>query len=221
MMDESRFGPGMPYVREMHAWSGVIIFVQPRIRLTRSFSELSHTYQGYLLGLRGTLHGVSRQFAIGIGKAAQARHQFRIGDEVSGVGEDVADPRLEAADLYRIRKLKLLSRGDAPRTQAPWHDVPPPLTVYRERGHRRLSAEAYESKCGTCMWGCRMAVEMIIDHWNPDQRRYRAETFCYGPLSCSIYRAGPKRKVPGRRGMVYEEEDWVDENATSHRLPDE
>jgi len=40
-------------------------------------------------------------------------------------------------------------------------------------------------------------------------------------LSCPIYSAGPKRKVPGRRGMVYEEEDWVDENATSHRHPDE
>ena len=62
---------------------------------------------------------------------------------------------------------------------------------------------------------------MIIEHWNPNQRRYRTETFCYGPLSCSIYRAGPKRKVPGRRGMVYEEEDWVDENATSHRHLDD
>jgi hypothetical protein len=215
MMDEVRFDPEMPYVREIHAWSGVITFVQPRIRLTRSFSELSHTYQGYLIGLRGRLDGVSRQFVIAIGQAAHARHQFRIGNEVSGVGEEVTDPRFETTDLYRISILKLISsrrRGT---------DVPPPLTVFREGGHRRLSAKAYESKCGTCMWGCRMAVEIIIDHWNPDQRRYRAETFCYGPLSCSIYRAGPKRKVPGRRGMVYEEEDWVDENATSHRHPDE
>jgi len=29
-----------------------------------------------------------------------------------------------------------------------------------------------------------MAVEMIIDHWNPSKRRYRTETFCYGPRSC-------------------------------------
>jgi hypothetical protein len=27
--------------------------------------------------------------------------------------------------------------------------------------------------------------------------------------------------VPGRKGMVYEEEDWVDEEATAHRGPDE
>ncbi len=29
-----------------------------------------------------------------------------------------------------------------------------------------------------------MAVEMIIDQWNPSKRRYRTETFCYGPRSC-------------------------------------
>jgi len=65
------------------------------------------------------------------------------------------------------------------------------------------------------------AGEMIIDHWNPFMKRYRFETFCYGPKSCSFYRAGPKRKVPGRKGMSYTEEDWVDEDATSHRGPDD
>ncbi len=32
-----------------------------------------------------------------------------------------------------------------------------------------------------------MPVEMIIDQWNPSRRRYRTETFCYGPLSCRLY----------------------------------
>jgi hypothetical protein len=36
-----------------------------------------------------------------------------------------------------------------------------------------------------------------------------------------VYESGPTRKVPGRRGMSYEEEDWVDEDATSHRGLDE
>ena len=63
-----------------------------------------------------------------------------------------------------------------------------------------------------------MAVEMIIDHWNSNQRRYRTETFCYGPLSCSLHKAGPTRKVPGRRGMSYEEEDWVDAEETAQAL---
>ena len=62
---------------------------------------------------------------------------------------------------------------------------------------------------------------MIIDQWNPSQRRYRFETFCYGPKSCSRYKAGPTRKVPGRKGMSWEEESWVDDEATAHRSDDE
>jgi len=29
------------------------------------------------------------------------------------------------------------------------------------------------------------------------------------------------RQVPGRKGMSYKEEDWVDEDATSNQGPDE
>ena len=66
-----------------------------------------------------------------------------------------------------------------------------------------------------------MAVEVIIDQWNPTKRRYRTETFCYGPRSCSLYQSGPARKVPGRNGMTYIEEDWVGDEATAHRNLDE
>lgn len=66
-----------------------------------------------------------------------------------------------------------------------------------------------------------MPVEMIIDQWNPRVREHRVETFCYGPKSCPLYRAGPTRKVPGRKGMSWEEKDWVDEEATEHRGPDD
>ncbi len=34
-----------------------------------------------------------------------------------------------------------------------------------------------------------------------------------------LYKAGPTRKVPGRQGMSWEEEDWVDEGAVRHRCP--
>jgi hypothetical protein len=67
------------------------------------------------------------------------------------------------------------------------------------------------------MWGCRMAVEMIIDQWNPGKVKYRFETFCYGPKNCGFYHSGKVRTVPGRKGMVWVEEDWIDEDATSHR----
>ena len=66
-----------------------------------------------------------------------------------------------------------------------------------------------------------MPVAMIIDQWNPGVVRRRFETFCYGPKSCALYRPGPPRKVPGRNGMSYTEEDWVDEEATRSRGPDE
>ena len=33
-------------------------------------------------------------------------------------------------------------------------------------GAARLDVRTYEGKCATCIWGCRMPVEMIIDRWN-------------------------------------------------------
>jgi hypothetical protein len=153
------------------AWSGEVVAVQPRIRLLRSFDQRNHAYPGYALFLRGTLNGIVREFSVGLGPGAQAKHAFRAGDSA--------------------------------------------------RGHRRLDARTYEASCRACIWGCRMPVEITLDQWNPDQREYRFETFCYGPKSCPAYRAGPTRKVPGRKGMKWEEEDWVDEEAIAHRGPDE
>ena len=203
-------------------WRGVLLAVQPRIRLLRSFDQRSHTYLGYVLRLQGFIGEEEREFVVAVGEGAQSKHQFRVGDQVSGEGVEVADSRMETAELYKVSKLRVLSRGDErSQNKAPWHGIPPSLIVYRERGHRRLDARTYNAKCSTCIWGCMMPVKMIIDQWNPSQKRYREETFCYGPLSCSIYKAGPIRKVPGRKGMVWEEADWVDEDAVSHRGPDD
>jgi hypothetical protein len=203
-------------------WCGSILAVQPRIRLTRSFDERSHTYQGYVLRVNGSIDGDMREYIVAIGKAAQAKHGFEVGNVVSGEGVPVADPCLETAELYKVSRLRALGHKDEPeQAPPPWHGVPPDLEIYRDRGHRRLSARTYDARCSSCIWGCRMAVEMIIDHWNPHQRDYRTETFCYGPLSCGFYKAGPTRRVPGRRGMTYEEEDWVDHDETNHRDPDE
>ena len=203
-------------------WQGEITAVQPRIRLTRSLDERSHTYLGYVLRVRGTADGEERELLVGIGKAAQAKHQFQVGDQVSGQGVPVADARLETAELYKVSRLRVLARASH-RVEAPppFTTVPPTLEVYRARGHRRLAARTYTTQCTACIWGCEMAVEMIIDQWNPSVRRYRRETFCYGPKSCRIYKAGPTRKVPGRKGMSWEEEDWVDEEATAHRALDD
>jgi hypothetical protein len=203
-------------------WQGTIVSVQPRIRLWRSFDQRGHSYLGYVLQLDGWVGEREDSFLVAIGKAAQAKHQFRVGDEVRGRAEPVLDERKETAAYYKTSGLKLMHRaaeGDSP--VPPWQGVAPDLEVYRERGHRRLSASTYRSKCYGCMWGCRMPVEIVIDQWNPGRKRYRFETFCYGPRSCALYKAGPTRKVPGRKGMSWEEEDWVDEEATAHRADDE
>jgi hypothetical protein len=209
-------------VAEKISWNGVLISVQPRIRLNRSFDQRSHTYLGYALTVRGSIGSEAREFLVGVGEGAHAKHHFRAGDAVSGDGLPVADPRLETVEFYKISNLKVTGREVREETPPPpWRGVPPPLPVYRERGHRRLAARTYQDKCTTCMWGCKMAAEMIIDQWNPDVRRYRTETFCYGPRSCPLYQSGPARKVPGRHGMSYTEEDWVDDDATSRRGSDE
>ena len=204
------------------AWEGEILSVQPRIRLTRSFDQRSHSYLGYALRVRGMMGGEAREFVVALGKAAHEKHRFRVGDRVAGQGEHVLDTRLETADIYKASGLKVIARGGEPAGHPPpFLGVPPAVEVYRERGHRRLAAKTYATKCSACIWGCEMAVEMIVDHWNPSVRRCRRETFCYGPKTCPSYKAGPTRKVPGRKGMSWEEEDWVDEDATAHRGPDD
>jgi len=201
---------------------GTVVSVQPRIRLTRSFDERYHNYLGYSLRLEGRVGEQKGEYIGGIGKAAQAKHSFQAGDEISGECVPVPDLDLEPVDFYKVSKLKVIQRGKDMKTEAPpWKGIPPLLEEYRKRGHRRLAAKTYESRCITCIWGCRMAVEIIIDHWKPDKRGYRYETFCYGPKSCKFYKPGPTRKVKGRKGMVWEEEDWVEEQDIAHRGDDE
>jgi len=209
-------------VGEKIPWEGILLSVQPRIRLSRSFDQRSHVYLGYALRVQGSIGRDEREFLVGVGEGAHTKHHFRSGDTVSGDALLVANPRLETVEWYKVSNLKVSQRNVEPETQPPpWCGVPPPLTVYRKRGHRRLAARTYQEKCTRCLWGCKMAVEIIVDQWNPRLRRYRTETFCYGPRSCPIYESGPARQAPGRRGMTYTEEDWVDDEATSHRGPEE
>ena len=66
-------------------WLGVLISVKPRIRLGRSFDQRNHTYLGYALRVRGSIGGEAREFLVGVGEGAHAKHRFRAGETVSGV----------------------------------------------------------------------------------------------------------------------------------------
>lgn len=203
-------------------WKGQLVSVQPRIRLQRSFDQRSHTYQGFALRVNGRIADKSALFAVGIGKATQAKYAFQVGDIVEGFCLPVAQSNLESVEYYEVSGLQVLQRTINPAPNPPpWLGVPPPIEAYRERGHRRLAQKTFEAKCSSCLWAADMAVEMIIDQWNPSNVRYRRETFCYGPKSCPLYVAGPTRRVPGRKGMTWVEEDWVDEQETAHRSSDD
>ena len=206
------------------SFRGEVRSIQPRIRLMRSYDQRQHNYLGYAVTLRGTVDGEDRTFSAGIGPGAQVKLALRAGDVLEGEAEPVADQRLEPVELYKAAKLKLLARTDpAPvAPPPPWRSVPPPLDTYRARGHRRLDENAYAGEvCGSCIWGCRMPVEITLDPWKPSVREHRFETFCYGPKSCPAYAAGPVRTVPGRNNVVWTEEDTVDAQATAHRQEDE
>ena len=213
---------GAPPSRKI-AWSGVLVGVQPRIRMVRSYDEHTHSYLGYVLILDGKIDNQTRRFIVAIGAAAHAKHQFRAGDSVAGVGVEVADPQLEVAELYKVSGLKLVARAQdvPPSAGPPWQTIPITLEAYRARGHRRLDAARFAADCTSCVWGCRMIVEIVKDNWKGIVTGVREETFCYGPKSCARYKPGPKRRAPGRGDAMYTEEDQVDEDATAHRGPDD
>lgn len=199
-------------------WSGRILGVQPRIRLMRSFDERFHSYLGFVLRISGSCESETGDFLVAVGQATQRKHQLEAGMKISAHSVPVDDPRKETASLYKTSGIKIIRDAEEIiSAKPPFHGLPPDLNTYRARGHRRLATRTYDTKCTTCIWGCRMPVEIIIDQWNPSKRQYRFETFCYGPKNCFLYRPGAARKVLGRKGMSYIEEDWVDAEATAHR----
>lgn len=57
------------------------------------------------------MDGVEREFSVGIGKAAQQKHQFCVGDEITGECVPVADDRLEPVKFYKASKLIKTGHG--------------------------------------------------------------------------------------------------------------
>ncbi len=106
--------------------------------------------------VRGTIGNDVREFLVGVTQGAHAKHQFQAGAAVCGEALPVPDPRLEAVEFYKVSKLKVgQPEAEEEASPPPWRGVPPPpLAVYRERGHRRLAARTFQEKCWSCsIWG--------------------------------------------------------------------
>jgi hypothetical protein len=122
----------------------VLLSVQPRIRLTRSFDQRSHTYPGYALKVSGRVGSEAREFFVGVGQGAHTKHSLWVKDAVSGNALPVPDLRFETVEFYKVSRLKVgLPEAEDEAPPPPWRGVPPPLAVYHERGHRRLAARTF------------------------------------------------------------------------------
>ena len=83
-----------------------------------------------------------------------------------------------------------------------------------------LDAKLYRKTCFTCMWANKSAVEIEYDFGRT--KRYRKETFCYGPKSCGLYDMGEPRPVQYVDDDVpYMDEGWLDEICVEGRGEDE
>ena len=141
------------------AITGRILAVQPRIRLLRSFDQRQHNYSGFALLIES---GTSPSW-VGVGPAAHAKYHFCAGGIFSAEVEAIANPELETVDFYKAAKIQFKPGDPQTASPPPWSGVPPDLAIYRERGHRRLAETTYASSCRSCIWGCRMPVEITID----------------------------------------------------------
>ena len=110
------------------AWQGRVISIQPRIRLTRSFDERSHSDVGYGLRLDGTIGERGGEFLVGIGVAAQAS----IGDIKTIVSHGRPRPgpipalaQPNPALAQRLRRRATRCYHHFPLTWTSRHSVPP------------------------------------------------------------------------------------------------
>lgn len=201
---------------------GKIVAVQPRSNVWRyRLDNRTHTLTGYNIFLSGVVAGTERVFSIAISEKQQEKYRFLIGDMISGTAWTKKYPKLEYADYYRVGALKKLMETSAKLegTAEPWMEAVSSLSEYIWRGCRMLDGRRYRGKCFTCKWAC-MANVCIEYDWDRI-RKYRFESFCYGPKNCSLYEMGKPRAVPDKAiGTLYDE-GWLDDICTERRGEDE
>lgn len=202
---------------EKIAWQGTIVSVQPRTAVWRyRLDNRTHYHRGYNLFLDGEANGTKARFSVGISEKQQQKLLFRIGDEVKGTAWTKKYDNRDYADYYRAAGFKIIKRAEQAETTPPPYLIEvPDLATYEQRGARMLSAARYKGKCFQCAWATMSAVE-IEYNWGVS-KKYRFESFCYGPKSCQLYKMGRPRAVPYKDCGSSYDDGWMDDLCTEGR----
>lgn len=197
---------------------GEIISIQPRTRVWRYITDnRTHYHLGYNLFIEGFCSDGKKQFTVAISEKQQIKGQFRIGDVIEGTAWTKQYEEREFADYYKAGSLNLLNRAAGkPETAQPWIMVPPAMETYEKRGARLLSKNLWETKCFKCVWANMANVEIQWD-FDKNIKKYRFETFCYGPKFCKFYKMGRPRSVPYKNRESAVDDGWLDEICTEGR----
>ena len=84
-----------------------------------------------------------------------------------------------------------------------------------------LSRASWKGRCLGCAWA-NMANVTIQYDFDRGLVKNRFEAFCYGPLSCPLYKPGPARSVPYRGRGSFLDDGCLDEVMVDYRSdPDE
>jgi len=204
-------------------WQGKIVSIQPRTRVWRYLIDnRTHYHLGYNLFIEGYSSDSKEQFTVAISEKQQSKGLYRIGDLLEGTAWTKKYEEREYADYYRAGSLKLLDRKNDSfeELSPPWMIMPPSMQTYEERGARILSKSRWETKCFKCVWANMANVKIQWD-FDKDIKKYRFETFCYGPKSCKYYKMGRARSVPYKNRDSALDDGYLDELCTESRDDDE
>jgi len=200
-------------------WKGKIVSIQPRTRVWRYLTDnRTHYHLGYNFFIEGLSSESKNEFTVAISEKQQIKGLFRVGDVLEGTAWTKKYEEREFADYYRAGSLKLLDRANnnVNEMPPPWIMMTPSIQTYEERGARILSKSQWKTECFQCIWANMANVEIQWD-FDRDIKKYRFETFCYGPKSCKYYKMGRSRSVPYKNRGSALDDGYLDELCTEGR----
>jgi hypothetical protein len=202
-------------------WHGTIASIQPRTAVWRyRLDNRTHSHNGYNLFLEGEANDSTERYSVAISEKQQQKLVFRIGDEATGTAWTKKYEVTDFADYYRAGDLKIVKRAELAETAPPPFKVEPPdMATYEQRGARMLSEACYKGKCFQCAFAAMAAVVIEYD-WEKD-KKYRFESFCYGPYMCKFYKMGRRRAVPYKNSDTVYDEGYFDDMFTRRRVDGE